>query len=215
MRETLADNLNLTGTARHNLSIRHKIRQSRLTDENSMRQRSRIPAAWESVVSYYNHTELTHINQLAQTAGCRPPFDFVETLVEDTGEVFFSEYLRWLKSERPKQDANDLCLCIKCNEEGAMGVPKEQPNMTATLPPTNHTNNMSNVPAVQQTIALQNQQYTPQQLIVPILWFPQMPAMCSIPAFCCEIYKQCCLNTNKRGRPPHDKRCSHRLKAPK
>jgi len=38
MRETLADDLNPTGTARHNLTIRHKIRLSRTTDENSMRQ---------------------------------------------------------------------------------------------------------------------------------------------------------------------------------
>ena len=75
VQETLADNLNLTRTARHNLTMRHKIRLSKLTDENSMRQRSKIPAAWEPIVSYWNHAELAHINQIAQTAGCNPPFD--------------------------------------------------------------------------------------------------------------------------------------------
>jgi len=167
------------------------------------------------MVSHWNHTELACINRLAQTAGCAPPFDHVEPLVNDTGEVFFSEHLGWLKKEQPKSDDNDICLCMKCDEKGATHVPKQQPTQTATLPATNHANNMSNVPAAQQVTPMQQRQNQPQQLILPILWFPPMPALCSMPAFCCEICKNCCLQTNKRGHPPHSKQRTSRIKGTK
>ena len=163
MRESLADNLNLTGTARHNLAIRHKMRLSRMTDEKSMTERSRTPSAWEPVVSCYNHTELEHINQMARSVGHRAPFDHVEQLVEDTGEVFFSKCLKWLKNEWPKSnEKNDLCLCLKCNDNTMLDIPQQQ---KAVVPPTLHTNSVSNVPANQQTVALQQQR--PLQLLQP------------------------------------------------
>lgn len=207
MRETLADNLNLTGMARHNLAIRHKMRLSQLTDENSMSKRLKIPAAWEPIVSLWNHTELAHINQIARTAGCKPPFDFVERLVEDTREIFFSECLHWLKTARPKVDANDICLCSKCSSNNAAQESRQQP-----VPTTNHTDNVLNVPAILQQVPLWQQQIQPQQLIMPIYWFPP-PPLYSIPTFCCKIYKQHCLQSNKRGQPPHDQCCAHRKKA--
>ena len=58
MRTSLADALNLTGTARHNLRIRHKLRLA----QQDMVTRSKIPAGWEDVVPFYNHTELAHMN---------------------------------------------------------------------------------------------------------------------------------------------------------
>jgi len=66
MRESLADNLNLTGTARHNLHIRHKLQISRLTDENT---RAVTPAGWETTLPYFNNSELQWVNRSAQQAG--------------------------------------------------------------------------------------------------------------------------------------------------
>jgi len=66
MRDTLADNLNLAGTARHNLSIRHK--RSLVSPNEKGRggggvlsdpeSRKKIPAGWDRVVPQFNHSEL-------------------------------------------------------------------------------------------------------------------------------------------------------------
>jgi len=119
----------------------------------------------------------------------------------------FSECLHWLKTARPKVDANDICLCSKCSSNNAAQESRQQP-----VPTTNHTDNVLNVPAILQQVPLWQQQIQPQQLIMPIYWFPP-PPLHSIPTFCCEIYKQHCLQSDKRGRPPHDERCVHRKKA--
>jgi len=114
MRETLADNLNLTGTARFNVQIRHKLRLSKLTDENT---RALTPSGWETVPDYFNHSELDYVNKLARSAGIQSdqePFKFVEPLPFDNGERFFSEHLAWLKDTKPKNDENDMCLCHRC-----------------------------------------------------------------------------------------------------
>jgi hypothetical protein len=66
MRNSLADNLNLTGTCRYNLTIRHKLR---LTSNNALgvdfNTRKNMPAAWEGVVPYFNHSELAWVNKQA------------------------------------------------------------------------------------------------------------------------------------------------------
>lgn len=66
MRDSLSDNLHLAGTARHNLAIRHK--RHLMTLEKA--KRYDIPAAWEKIVPFWNHTELVHINQMAIKVGC-------------------------------------------------------------------------------------------------------------------------------------------------
>jgi hypothetical protein len=85
MRDSLANNLNLTGTARYNLSIRQKLRLSRMgLDDKTLLERSKTPAGWETVVSYFNHTELNYVNELALSAGVGKdnlPFQNVECLV--------------------------------------------------------------------------------------------------------------------------------------
>ena len=50
--------------------------------------RSEIP-------SYWNHSELEYINQLAMEAGAAAPFPFAEKLIEDMEERFFSVSI-WL-----------------------------------------------------------------------------------------------------------------------
>ena len=100
MRESLADSLNLAGTARYNLTIRHvralvstnNIENPTNNIENPADKqliRRKIQAAWEKVVPYFNHSELWHINNMAESLGCKHPFPDAETLVPDNGERFF------------------------------------------------------------------------------------------------------------------------------
>jgi len=119
MRTTLADNLNLTGTARHNLSIRRKRLLIAVTPENTV-NRTKTPAAYESVVEFYNHTELHHINRMAIQAGqtaTNLPFQNVEMLPPDNGERFFSECLSWMRDAKPRYNlVNCRCLCSICGQ---------------------------------------------------------------------------------------------------
>jgi hypothetical protein len=112
MDRELCDCLNLCGTARYNLHIRHRIALS----ETQMDEKW-LPVAWQTVVSYNNHTQLAHINKLAREAGAEDvPFKWVEPLPEDNGERFFSEYLEQRKQivqDFPNQQ-NDRCPCSKC-----------------------------------------------------------------------------------------------------
>jgi len=139
MRESLADNLNLTGTARYNLQMRHRLRISRMTDENT---RTVTPAGWETIPPHYNHSELEHVNKLAQQAGIvgmtRLPFPEVEPLLMDNGERFFSEYLSWMKEENPQQSPDDLCLCSTCTgTETNEQTMKERPERFRVDGPSN------------------------------------------------------------------------------
>ena len=146
MRTTLADNLNLTGAARYNLVIRHKRRLIALTSENTAREK--ITAACEGIVSFFNHSELNHINKITIAAGSQfPPFKGTEMLPADNGERFFSEYLLWLKETRPKYDPQSRCLCEVCGTATTTQQPQpqpqpqqqpqqQQPNETTINPPT-------------------------------------------------------------------------------
>ena len=123
MRDSLADNLNLTGTARHNITIRYKLRLA----EREEQRRSKIPAAWEGIVPFYNHSKLDFVNLLATKLGLSTqqlPFSDVEKLpLEDTGERFFSEYLAWLSvTEPPVNPKTDMCLCTRCANPASVPV---------------------------------------------------------------------------------------------
>jgi hypothetical protein len=159
MRDSLADNLNLTGTARFNLTIHHKLRLSRMgSDDSASSERSKIPAAWETVVSYFNQSELNYVNKLAIAAGidkAHVPFSYAETLREDSGERFFSEYLVWLTKKRPKTDSNGLCLCDTCS------LPTHELAASTSLPeevetPTEETTEFDLVEAATQPTATRN-----------------------------------------------------------
>jgi len=122
MRTTLVDNLNLTGTARHNLMIRHKLRLTGVTPGS----RKKIPAACENILPFFNHSELAHVNTVAAAAGLSPqqlPFQNVEALPPDNGERFFSEYITWLNETKTKYDSESRCLCQVCD---TVPLPGEQ-----------------------------------------------------------------------------------------
>ena len=117
MRDTLCDNLNLAGTARWNLNIRHKralVLVSGNENPTVVERRAKIPAAWEIIPEYYNHSELQMVNRLATTAGVDPPFPEAEMLVDDTGERFFSQYLPLCKPGALKFDGNTVCAVAIC-----------------------------------------------------------------------------------------------------
>ena len=157
MRDTLADSLNLAGTARFNLSIRHK--RSFLTPKNpcentenvNLINRKKMPAGWEKVVPFYNQTELWYVNNAAQKVGCPLPFPAAEQLQPDNGERFFSQHMETLKQIGSSRGENDECLCDLCNNAttaaSSMQQPPQKENATAPTtvvahppPPTTTTN---------------------------------------------------------------------------
>lgn len=153
MRSSLADNLNLTGTARYNLSIQHKLQLTTLTLQNP--QRKKIPAAFESIISFFNHLELEYVNRMAINAGISLddiPFRWVEPLPPDNGERFSSEYLTWMRATKPQYDLQQSqCLCKLCGTATKI-VPqqhrqKEQP-MEPMVREANHHTTVNNVTAI-------------------------------------------------------------------
>lgn len=120
---SLADNLNLAGTARHNLTIRQKrswVSTTKNTNENfvsEVSQRKKIPAGWEKVVPHFNHSELWHVNTMAKDVGCDLPFPKAEVLPDDNGERFFSEHMTITMPSLKgiKHGEFGQCLCALCS----------------------------------------------------------------------------------------------------
>jgi len=100
MRNSLADNSNLTGTARFNLGIRNKLH---LLSTTAREQRKKMPGSWETVTPHFNHSELAWANSLAKDCDIaeKIPFQHTEELVNDTGERFFSECMQWIGAAKP------------------------------------------------------------------------------------------------------------------
>jgi len=142
MRDTLADSLNLAGTARYNLTIRHKrlLVTTKNPPENphhAIEKRKRIPAGWEKVVPFFNHTELGHVNGIAQSAGCHAPFPEAEVLPKDNGERFFSLHMETLKQIGTRRGDHGECLCQSCSDTSANNKPMDM----VVAPPINNTQN--------------------------------------------------------------------------
>ena len=113
MRSSLADNLNLCGTARYNLDIRHKLSLGggcAVASDN----RKKTPAFWEIVTPYLNHSELSYINELARKAGVHTkPFPNAEVLPADNGERFFlSSSLKLIQSDRPTMSTTNAFVRV-------------------------------------------------------------------------------------------------------
>lgn len=233
MRESLADNLNLTGTARYNLHVRFKLRLSKAGTN-----RKKIPSSWETVLGYFNHTELQHINRLANAAGVtQVPFDNTETLQPDNGERFFSEYLSWMKDTKSKTDLNDMCLCTSCqpiNKEitqetraACMPTPRIDAidagpsNVSNVAPPPRETAAATTAtPTVQIVAQHQMQAWAPTFMAPPLpMWInPYMAppvAACQHWQMCCRKHSEYCMREDRRGRPPHNIRCRFRRLAVK
>jgi len=230
MRETLADNLNLTGTARYNLQIRHKMRISRLTDENT---RALTPAGWETIPDHFNHSELDYVNKLARSAGItQEPFPNLETLQPDNGEKFFSRYLSWLQETRPSISNTDMCLCSMCSvptpqiqtqtnvitqtnavEKTVANEPTNVTDATTTTQPTPQTP-AATAPNVQNDVTRNGAHQSSNWFTAPTqplwlnLYFVPWPNW----NHCCQKYKECCFRLDRRGRPPHDNGCHFEAK---
>jgi hypothetical protein len=240
MRNSLADNLNLTGTARYNLTIRHKLR---IGNSMSLEQRRKMPGAWETVVPYFNHSELSWINSLAEEAGCSEnlPFPYVEELPEDNGERFFSKYLEWKQLVKPSCDENDICMCSACMNGQGNGIHMDkestsnsQHDIAETMDASDNRNNTTtnttmnatmnatmNIPMhdfLNTSTINYNSQYinngiyppVPFYMPVPIQTGWFIPPVTMAPVCCCGPYKQYLIKGNRRGRPPHDWNCHKR-----
>jgi len=224
MRDSLADNLNLTGTARFNLGIRTKMR---IASATTTEERKKLPGVWESVVPYFNHSELAWVNSLSRECGIenKMPFPFTEKLGEDTGERFFSEYIRWIKSTKPSVDLNDMCLCTACKTGQNVSPTEVRAIANNTQPPTEMltetltetlTDSAHPVPQnIQQPVQqpVQNTQHmTMHNSQNVFLFLPPPPGFfipppSYTPMVCCQRYSNWFHNRHRRGRPPHDFDC--------
>ena len=145
--------------------------------------RSKIPNGHEMVVPYTNHSELQHINDLAREAGATNlPFQDVETLVEDTGERFFSEYFHWQKENKPGNDPKiDCCLCIDCNPSAALPSLQDAPQQPAPQTPAAPTPTaaVANTPTPMATVA--PPPVVPPPVVPPPRAAPIAPPAAAIP----------------------------------
>lgn len=114
-RQGLADYLSLLGTCRHNVTMRHRAWWNSL----SMDDRVGIIQYFAKEPMYYNHSELSVVNQWAVESGCDDlPFKYVRPLPPDNGERFFGAYAVEAET-RFKKFGNDRvtrrCLCPECS----------------------------------------------------------------------------------------------------
>lgn len=136
MRADLADSLNLMGTARFNLAIRHKrafigIGATTTPDTDTrLAQRRQIPAGWEKVLPFFNHSELQCVNKLAQAVSLASPFPSAEVLQNDTGERFFSQHVSTIKPTSGACNKHGLCSCRECTM--TMKAPRAEIVATST-----------------------------------------------------------------------------------
>lgn len=230
MRDSLADSLNLAGTARYNLAIRHKRMLVKTVDQaddgNSLanpEQRRNIPAGWEKVVPFYNHSELWHINKMAAAVGCSHPFPYAEVLPEDNGERFFSEYLTITVPSLKGTGHGELgeCLCCFCSATtGVVTIPAPPRPMTTTTSVTTEnlvtTTATATMPSIRKSRQSQTAQRPTYNIIntafgAPIASIaPLIPMQYQMPMFC--VPPPCCLKyaewlQRRRGRPPHHPLC--------
>jgi len=111
MRRSMADYLNMEGTAKMNPRIRQRRRMAELDPKG----RAKVPVAFHGVPHFTNHLRLSLVNVLARKAGlgCDVHQD-VEVLQPDNGERFFSEYL----FEQKERTENNLTASDDVNRCG-------------------------------------------------------------------------------------------------
>ena len=76
-----------------------------------------MPVAWETLVPFWDHTEINHINILALFLWLEAPFNDVEMLPKDNGERFFSAYLQErneIVASIREHPLNSQCQCLRC-----------------------------------------------------------------------------------------------------
>jgi len=230
MRNSLADCLNLSGTARYNLAIRHK-RSLMLSTVAAGAQvdRKNIPAAWEKIPPCYNHSELGYVNNMARAIGLTPPFPNAEQLPPDNGERFFSEHMACCRPGALNVDSNDHCRCNLCarNPPNAAFISKKTttPKRIAQLTVAGKTATPGTI--VRQQASLPQPPQLPQHQVnvgqfgdlncamfvhpfpmtlgYPCYPYQHIPAHYFTPAYCCAKYKAWL--SVRVGRPPHDYHC--------
>jgi len=202
--------------------------------------RKTMPASWEKIVPYFNHSELWHVNRLAKSVGCPYPFPTAEMLPQDSGERFFSEYMTTLKNiGSNKTSDTGECLCQLCNDPSrASGNNNRPTEIVQHHPIGNHNiNHAQAVPAppppktpetrhnVPNAVTHRNgapaaalpRQFNWATMIAPSPC-PQvslLPMWCFPPMLAAAAPPPCCWKykewlTRRKGRPPHHPLCNNR-----
>jgi hypothetical protein len=134
MRMSLCDNINLMGTARYNVRIRHKFRIA----EQDPSINKNIGSHWLNQPETYNHCELEYIQKLSKEAGLpEVPFKYARPLPDDNGERFFGLY--WVqeiarRKKYKESNLNDRCWCPSCGcNPIKIGVDTKYPNNNITM----------------------------------------------------------------------------------
>ena len=130
MNANLCDALNLIGTAKYNVKIRHKLRMS--NDSDSSAAAESVPMGWKTEPDFYNHCELIFANGLAEQVDYPIlPFPFARPLPEDNGKVFFAKYMvaqNDRDDQYPRSGLSDRCHCPACgNNEVPLLHERKQP----------------------------------------------------------------------------------------
>ena len=190
-----------------------------------------MPAAWENVVPFWNHSELEYVNQLARDANALidTPFPNAEKLPDDNGERFFSEHLTITMTRQAARKNNELGICI-CDE--CCGTKIQQ---RKTQSPSQQTKNVV-VHRQCEKVGLAPVVEKPKQRLIPASKtmtgapnaytnFAALHHLQAMPLFpyittqfppiyyianpsCCSKYHHWL--SVRRGRPPHDAQCHYR-----
>ena len=152
-RQGLADYLNLLGTCRHNVTMRHRIWWNSLT----INDREGVVEYFAKEPQYYNHSELAVINQWAVEAGCASiPFPHAKPLPKDNGERFFGTYI--VESKEREKYGNNLttrrCLCPDCGSNPTPLPRSYQEETNLSLEPPDGTR-FSNKPSAKKRKVIQ------------------------------------------------------------
>ena len=188
----------------------------RLAQNTPLEERNKMPSVWESVIPYFNHSELEWVNAMARKCGVaeKLPFLYTEKLGFDTGERFFSEYIQWMRAEKPAVNEYDMCLCRSCynntNVEACAPVlvswEESDINNKETIQESTISNVTNNIGRLTNSTTLQ----ITQQPIFVFLPPPPgffLPPPTYQPMVCCERYRCWFETPNRRGRAPHDYHC--------
>ena len=148
MRRTLADSLNLRGTARYNLKLWHKL----FLDKSCSQEV--VPSHFQDEPCFLSHLKLKEINRRAFKHGAKfPRHKNLRHCPEDNGEEFLSEYLlsqRKRRAQYPQHPTNSRCQCPKCAAN-----PKPLPHIQRTIEQQSTVED-STVPVEQQSLVEDN-----------------------------------------------------------
>ena len=221
MRKEYADALIYRGTAEYNIVCRHK-------QQNNQRLLDGVPLAtpkWQqNVPTFWDHSILHFINQLARSKGFLEPFKNCETPKANNGEVFLSDYCieQTVRNNNNAgirtNDDNQLCVCTDCTidtvtpllqKQAALPV-LEETQRKQMLPSERQHHHLSVTPRSQTTKAYTQPMITLPPVFVKTATVDKFYCM-PFPPYRCQEYTRYLHRKHQGekvlGRPPHSHWC--------